>query len=82
MTLTRCTARDVDFAEANLTGANCSHTDFAESRFFHTNMTDADFRHATNYAIPANLNTLKKTKFSMPEALTLLYSLDIILSES
>jgi uncharacterized protein YjbI with pentapeptide repeats len=79
--ITGCVARDVDFAEADLSQANCSHTDFSESRFLHTDLTEADFRGASNYAIDANLNVLKRTRFSLPEAMSLLYSLDIILSE-
>lgn len=81
MTFQECVARDVDFAEANLTGADCRSTDFSQSRFFHTNLTGADFSDAQNYAIAAHLNTLKKTKFSLPDAMTLLYSLDIVLTE-
>lgn len=81
MTFQECVARDVDFAEANLTGADCRNTDFSQSRFFHTNLTRADFTGARNYAIAAHLNTLKKTKFSLPDAMTLLYSLDIVLAE-
>jgi fluoroquinolone resistance protein len=77
----QCIVRDVDFTEANLTGADCAQSDFAGSRFQQTNLTDADFRGAVNYSIAANFNTLKKTKFSLPEAMSLLYSLDIVLSE-
>jgi fluoroquinolone resistance protein len=76
-----CIARDVDFTEANLTGADCVQTDFTGSRFLHTNLTEADFTGAVNYSIAASQNTLKKTKFSLPEAMSLLYSLDIILTE-
>ena len=79
--LTECLARDVDFAEADLTRANCTYTNFSESRFFHTNLTEADFSHASNYAIDARVNALKKTKFTLPEAMSLLRSLDIVLSE-
>jgi fluoroquinolone resistance protein len=79
--LSKCTARDADFSEADLTDADCRGTDFSNSRFWHTNLTGADFTGAMNYTIPANLNTLKKTKFSLPEAMSLLYSLDIILNE-
>ena len=79
--LVQCLARNVDFTDADLTQANCTGTDFAQSRFFHTNLTKADFSGASNYAIAANLNTLKKTKFTLPEAVALLYNLDIILSE-
>ena len=81
MTFQECVAKDVDFAEANLTGADCRNTDFSQSRFFHTNLTQADFSGARNYEIAAHLNTLKKTKFSLPDAMTLLYSLDIVLTE-
>ncbi len=79
--LVKCVAHDVDFSEANLTQADCTFTDFTNSRFVHTNLTEADFTGATHYTIPANLNTLKKTKFALPEAMALLYSLDIVLVE-
>ncbi|MBI5670994.1 MAG: pentapeptide repeat-containing protein [Chloroflexi bacterium] len=82
MTLTCCVAKDVDFGESDLTGANCAGTDFTDSRFFHTNLTEADFTGATNYRISASVNTLKKTRFSLPEAMSLLYSLDIVLVEA
>lgn len=77
----KCIAREVSFEDANLSGANCSFTDFTNCRFLHTNLTGADFTGAKNYTIAAHLNTLKKTRFSLPEAMSLLYSLDIILSE-
>ena len=77
--ITGCLAKEATFAETNLTEANCTHTDFQDSRFIHTNLTKADFRGASNYFIPAHENTLKKTQFSLPEALSLLDGLDIIL---
>jgi uncharacterized protein YjbI with pentapeptide repeats len=79
--MSKCTARDVSFEEANLTQANCTFTDFMNSRFMRTNLTGADFTGAKNYEIAASLNTLKKTKFSLPEAMSLLYNLDITLTE-
>lgn len=79
--LVQCVARNVDFAEADLTQSVCRGTDFHESRFLHTNLTGADFRGARNYAIAPALNTLKKTRFSLPEAMALLYGLDIILED-
>jgi uncharacterized protein YjbI with pentapeptide repeats len=81
MKLTRCLAKDVDFAEADLTQADCIGTDFTDSRFNHTNLTEADFTDAIHYNISAVDNTLKKTRFSLPEAISLLHSLDIILKE-
>lgn len=79
--LIKCVARDVDFSECDLTRANCTGTEFTGTRFWHTNLTEADFTGAMNYAISATLNTLKKTKFSLPEAISLLHNLDIILTE-
>ncbi len=76
-----CVARDVDFAEADLIGADFKNTDFTSSRFLHTNLSQADFTGAYNYAIDASINTLSKAKFALPEARALLYSLDIILVE-
>jgi uncharacterized protein YjbI with pentapeptide repeats len=78
--MVECVAKGVDFADADLSQADCGHTDFGESRFLHTDLTEADFVGATNYAIAPNLNVLKRTKFSLPEAMSLLYGLEIILS--
>jgi uncharacterized protein YjbI with pentapeptide repeats len=77
--MTDCLAKETTFAETNLSNANFAHTDFSDSRFVRTNLTQADFRGAKNYFIPIDQNILKKTKFSMPEALSLLDGLDIIL---
>ena len=74
-----CTALDVDFTDAALVKAVCTGTDFSESRFMRTDLTEADFTGASNYAINPTANTLKKTKFALPEAVNLLYSLDIVL---
>ncbi len=81
ISLTDCVAHEADFAEADLTGAVFTGTDLTGSRFHHTNLTNADFTGATHYTIAANVNTLKKTRFRLPEALALLYSLDIVLTE-
>ena len=79
--LVECVAHDVDFEDADLTQAICRGTDFTNSRFCRTNLTKADFSSARNYSIAAQQNTLKKTKFSLPEALSLLDHLDIILTD-
>ena len=70
-TLRGCIARDVDFTD----------TDFDESRFHETNIMGTDFSGATNYHIDARINRISKAKFQLPEALTLLHSLDIELSD-
>jgi len=79
--ISKCLARDVSFEDSNLTQANCRWSDFLNSRFVHANLTEADFTGAKNYAIAPGMNTLKKTKFSLPEAMSLLYNLDIKLTE-
>ncbi len=76
-----CHAKETYFAETNLTKAKFTKTDFVDSKFFHTNLTGADFTGAKNYFIIYSQNTIKKTKFSLPEALSLLYGLDIILDD-
>ena len=77
VSITQCVAHSVDFTDADLSLSNCSRTDFTESRFHHTNLTGANFTGATNYAISVIDNTVKKAKFSLPEAMTLLYGLGI-----
>lgn len=73
----RCIAKEVNFNEADLSGASLRYTDFEGSMFAHTNLTETDFCHAENYNIDPVQNTLKKTRFSLPEAMSLLYNLDI-----
>ena len=74
-----CQLKEADFSETNLTNANCSYSDFTGARFINTNLTRANFKNATNYAIHPHGNKLCKTKFSLPEALSLLDVFDIII---
>ncbi len=74
-----CIAGDVDFRQADLSHANFAGTDLAESLFSETNLTRADLTQARNYSICPNENILKKAKFSLPEAISLLYAMDIVL---
>jgi fluoroquinolone resistance protein len=76
-----CTANDVDFSEADLTEADFGDAVLTRSRFRQTNLTRANFVGATEYAIDITTNTVTKAKFSFPEAITLLYSVDIELVE-
>ncbi|WP_341417852.1 pentapeptide repeat-containing protein [Paenibacillus filicis] len=76
-----CLAKDVDFREADLTKADLSSTDFSESVFGDTNLTNADFSHATNYQIDPGSNRITKAIFMLPEAVSLLYCMDIQLKE-
>ena len=81
MVIRKCRAQEVEFSDADLTSANFSGTDLAKSRFSHTNLTKANFEGATNYSIDLATNKITKAKFSLPEALSLLYGLDIVLVE-
>jgi fluoroquinolone resistance protein len=74
-----CQLRNVDFAEANLSRCVCRGSDFKEARFSNTDLSYADFTNAQGYLICPNSNTLKKTRFSLPEAVSLLSGLDIII---
>jgi uncharacterized protein YjbI with pentapeptide repeats len=74
-----CRARDVDFREANLTGARCSFTDFRGALFGKTNLSGADFSDAVDYDIDIFDNRIEGAKFSRSEAVRLLASLKIVL---
>ncbi len=81
LTLTHCTARECYFTQANCTDADFTGTDFSGSIFNGTNLTKANFSGATNYAIDIRANTVKQAKFSLPEAVSLLRSLEITLTD-
>ena len=72
---------DVDFRECDLSQADFAGTDLADSLFLATNLTQADFSRARNYQIDPSQNIVDEAKFSLPEAMSLLYSMDIVLVE-
>lgn len=74
-----CIAYEVDFRDVNLSKANFEGTDLAGSLFVKTNLSEADLSEARNYDIDARNNIVKQAKFSLPEAIALLYSMDIII---
>ncbi len=74
-----CEAKEVDFTEADLSQADFQRTDFEKSLFFKTNLSQADFRGAKNYYIDVHNNIIKKARFSLPDAMALLKSLDIFI---
>ena len=76
-----CSARDVDFSDADLQKAVFCGTDLTNSRFVNTDLTGADFRGARNYIIPPEFNKIKGAHFSLPDAIGLLYGLEIHLDE-
>jgi uncharacterized protein YjbI with pentapeptide repeats len=76
-----CVAVDVDFREADLSQADFAGTDLSKSLFSGTDLTEADLSRARNYHIDPAHNVLRQARFSLPEAMALLYSLDIVLVE-
>lgn len=76
-----CIVHDVDFREADLTNVDLSGSDLTKSIFGDTILSGADLSQARNYQINPCANKLGGAKFMLPEALGLLYSMDIILDE-
>lgn len=77
----RCKARGTDFESADLARADFSQADLEGARFVNCNLAEANFVGAKNYRIDAAQNKLHQTRFSLPEALALLHSLDIVLED-
>lgn len=75
--LTNCTAHEANFAEADLTDADFAGTDLQGAIFLRTNLTRANFVGASHYALNLNDNPSKGAKFALPEAVNLLYHMDI-----
>ena len=65
------------FAECNLQESNFSGCDLTDSEFFRCNLEKADFRDSKDYRIDVPGCQMKNARFSMPEAVNLLYSLGI-----
>ena len=72
-----CVAADVDFREADLSRADFADSDLSESLFLNTDLSEADLRTARNYTIAPEQNVLKGARFSLPEAMSLLFNMDI-----
>lgn len=75
--LTDSSAKEVNFEEADLSRGIFTGTDFILAKFKNTNLSMADMREALNYDINPAYNNIKKAKFSLPEALTLLQCFDV-----
>ena len=75
--MTGCLAKEADFRDANLSRSDLANTDLSGSLFGNTDLTGADLSLARNYTIRISQNRIKDAKFSMPEAMALLYCLDI-----
>lgn len=81
MILKESVAHECNFADSDLSESNFSKTDFEKSVFSNTNLVKTDFRKAINYGIDVNFNKIRKAKFSLPEAASLLKSFEIELEQ-
>ena len=80
--ITDSLVHEVDFRETNLSEAVFSGTDLQGSLFLDTDLRTADLGSARNYQINPAINKLGGARFSLPEAISLLYALDIELDDS
>lgn len=74
---TDCTIKEALFEEASMENCSFRNCDLNQSIFKNTNLCEADFSTAMNYNIDVCQNNVTKAKFSLPEAVSLIYSLDI-----
>jgi fluoroquinolone resistance protein len=74
-----CSVKDVDFSDADLKEANFSRAVLTKSQFRNTILAKANFEGATEYQINLTQNDITQARFSMPEAMSLLYGLNIVL---
>jgi uncharacterized protein YjbI with pentapeptide repeats len=76
----KCSLREIDFSEADLAGAVLNDCDLSKTLFENTILDKADLRTAFGYSINPELNSIKKTKFSIPGVIGLLDKYDIEIS--
>lgn len=74
-----CKMMEVEFSDCQLVKASITGCMLRGSSFNKANLNEADLRGSTEYLIDVRYTNIKKAKFSMPEALTLLSSLNIVL---
>ncbi len=74
-----CIADEVDINNFNLSKSNFAGTDLMNAIFNNTDLTQANLVGAPNYKISSKVNKIKKAKCSLPESLSFLYNVDIIL---
>lgn len=69
--------KECHFTDTILTEANFKDSDLSGTVFHNSNLCKANFQGARNYDIDLTANKVKKAKFSLPEALSLLKAFDI-----
>ncbi|MCR9203514.1 MAG: pentapeptide repeat-containing protein [Halobacteriovoraceae bacterium] len=76
-TFKKCDLKEADFTGSDLKQSNFSETRLQGCHFSRCNLSLCDFREATDYSINFENNNVKKSKFSLPEAMTLLDQFDV-----
>ncbi|KAF1004570.1 MAG: hypothetical protein GAK28_03947 [Luteibacter sp.] len=79
--LLACRALNVDFTDADCADADFAGTELRDAMFRHTRLTGANFVDAIDYTIDIRQNDVRRARFSLPEAASLLRGLDIDLVE-
>lgn len=74
-----CSLHEIDFTEADLTGAIFHNCDLSRAVFSNTILEKADFRTSYNYSIDPGLNRIKKATFSSADISGLLDKYDIVI---
>lgn len=76
---TECLLKDAAFINTKLQHAVFDFCDLFNCQFSNADLSYANFETSKNYYINAQTNKLKKTIFSLPEAVSLLGNFDIVL---
>jgi fluoroquinolone resistance protein len=72
-----CSLQEVDFTNADLSGATFENCDLTGATFENTMLEKADFRTARNFSIDPEINKIKKARFSLEGIIGLLNKYDI-----
>ncbi len=71
--------KDADFSQSKLVGASFAQSHLRATSFNGCDLSEADFRGASEYSIDPHFTKIRKAKFSMPEAMTLLEHYEIVI---
>jgi uncharacterized protein YjbI with pentapeptide repeats len=69
--------QEVDFTESDMTEAILDSCDLDRSTFYATVLEKADLRTSFNYLIDPEINRIRRAKFSLQGAITLLHKYNI-----
>lgn len=74
-----CKMMEVEFADSQLVKSVITGCMLRGSSFNKADLSGVDLRGSTEYFIDVRFTNVKKAKFSMPEAMSLLSSLDVVI---